>query len=238
MDRRKFSVSLILLTGCASTGAVPLGPTPETVEPTDGTEPAPLGDPNIDGAVSQNSSANRETITVPMSLYVVLDAADPQGSVLSSRRTEADLQVIAGNMREVWSQADVDFDPINIQTIEATTAAIEPITIGLDTGPFFNGAGSDFDVPSPSAINGFYVRTAGRVNGFAPTGSGVFFVVDEPSVNDERVSSHEVGHLFALHHDLQDAGTLMFSGTNGTVLSEEEQLVARYAAQGILDGAR
>ena len=115
---------------------------------------------------------------------------------------------------------------------------LEAIALGLDTSRFFDQVGATFDIPNPSAVNGFYVRTAGRVNGFAPSGSRVFFVIDEPSVHDERVSSHEVGHIFGLHHQLQDPGTLMFSGTNGTVLNEDEIVVARYTAQGVLDGAR
>ena len=92
--------------------------------------------------------------------------------------------------------------------------------------------------PPPGIVNGFYVREAAGVNGFAPTGRRIFFVVDEPSVHDERVSSHEVGHIFGLHHDLNNPGRLMFSGTNGTTLRPEEQAVARYIAQGLLDGAR
>lgn len=237
---RKLILALVLLTSCASivTGT--------------STDAGPTGDPIIDGAAATTTAAtettgapddtaefdDRSTITVPLSLYVVLDEADPAGSPLSSQRTEADLEVIAGNMATIWAQADVVFDPVNIETIEATTVSIEGIAAGLNTDAFFAQAGNDFEVPNLSAVNGFYVRSAGRVNGFAPLGNRLFFVVDEPSVNDERVSSHEVGHIFGLHHDLRDPGTLMFSGTNGTVLSDTEQLVARYTAQGILNGAR
>ena len=233
---RKLILALVLLTSCASivTGT--------------STDTGPTGDPIIDGATATTTSTgtsagaadteDRTTITVPLSLYVVLDQSDPASSPLSSERTEEDLQVIAANMGTIWAQADVVFDPINIETIEATTDSIQGIAAGLNTDAFFAQAGVDFEVPNLSAVNGFYVRSAGRVNGFAPLGNRLFFVVDEPSVNDERVSSHEVGHIFGLHHDLRDPGTLMFSGTNGTVLSDTEQLVARYTAQGILNGAR
>ena len=177
-------------------------------------------------------------VTVPLSLYVMHDAADPISSPLSSQRTEADLAVIAENMGEVWSQANVIFDPIAIETVEAPTDVLEAIALGLDASRFFDQIGVTFDIESPSAVNGFYVRAAGRANGFAPSGSRVFFVIDEPSVRDERVSSHEVGHIFGLHHQLDDADTLMFSGTNGTVLDQDEIIVARYGAQGVLDGVR
>lgn len=166
------------------------------------------------------------------------DVADTTGSPLSSQRTEDGLRVIADNMGEVWAQASVIFDPITVETIAAPTEVLQAIASGLDTTAFFDQAGVTFDIPNPSAVNGFYIRTAGRVNGFAPSRSRVFFVIDEPSVHDERVSSHEVGHIFGLHHQLEDPGTLMFSGTNGTVLTEEEIIVARYSAQGVLDGQR
>ena len=186
---------------------------------------------------SPNAPRPETPLTVPLSLYLMQDSAGTE-SPLSSRRTEDGLAIIAENMGVVWSQANVIFDPINIATITAPTDVLQAIATGLDTGAFFDQVGRTFDIPDPSAVNGFYLRTAGRVNGFAPTGSRVFFVIDEPSVHDERVSSHEVGHIFGLHHQLEDPGTLMFSGTNGTVLTQDEIVVARYTAQGVLDGVR
>ena len=180
----------------------------------------------------------RAPLSISLSLYVVLEESEQDEFGMSSQRTEADLEEISGNMSEIWSQADIIFDPVTISTIRVPPSALEGIVLNLDTDAFFDQIGQTFNVPDPSAVNGFYVRGAGRVNGFAPSGSRVFFVVDEPSVHDERVSSHEVGHIFGLHHQLADAGTLMFSGTNGTVLTQDEQTVTRYTAQGILDGAR
>ncbi len=63
-------------------------------------------------------------------------------------------------------------------------------------------------------------------------------MADEPTVHDERVSSHEVGHILGLHHALGDSDRLMFSGTNGTDLADEEITTSRYGATGILDGVR
>ena len=57
-------------------------------------------------------------------------------------------------------------------------------------------------------------------------------------MHDRRVSSHEVGHILGLHHVLTDSNRLLFSGTNGMALTDEEAAVARYVAQGILDGVR
>jgi hypothetical protein len=63
-------------------------------------------------------------------------------------------------------------------------------------------------------------------------------VIDEPSVFDRRVSSHEVGHMLGLHHVLDDPGRLLYSGTNGMSLTEDEATVARYFARGINRGVR
>lgn len=189
-------------------------------------------------AAAVETGEERNQISIPLSLFVVHDEDGPSEQGISSRRTEADLEGIASDMAAIWAQANITFDPVVITTIVVPAAALVGIVRNLDTQAFFDGAGTDFDIPNLSAVNGFYVRAAGLVNGFAPSGSRVFFVVDEPSVHDERVSSHEVGHIFGLHHQLEDASTLMFSGTNGTTLTPEEQTVSRYFAQGVLDGLR
>ncbi|MCP5100416.1 MAG: hypothetical protein GY943_33115 [Chloroflexi bacterium] len=77
-----------------------------------------------------------------------------------------------------------------------------------------------------------------QYNGTVPFSGRAFSVMDNPSVHHERVSSHEIGHILGLHHVLDDAGRLMFSGTNGMALSAEEVTVARYAAQGMLERVR
>ena len=178
-----------------------------------------------------------EPIEISMTLYLVDQTGDAGGDFGTSR-TEDDLAVIAENMATIWAQAGVVFEPLLIRRVSVPVDVVQPIALGLDSGPFFDQAGVSFEVPDAGVINGFYLRQAAGVNGFAPTGSRVFFVVDEPTVNDERVSSHEVGHLFGLHHVLDDDERLLFSGTNGTILNEQEQQVARYVAQGILDGQR
>lgn len=171
----------------------------------------------------------RESIRVPLTLHVVTEQGDPD-SELSSRRTVEEVTKIAENMADIWSQADVVFDPVHVNMLEIPRPVLIGISVG-DTAPFFEQVNATFVPQNGQAINGFYVPFAFGVNGFAPTASSIFFVVDEPSVNDERVSSHEVGHIFGLHHDLDDDTQLMFSGTNGTGLSEIEQTVARYSVQ-------
>ena len=168
---------------------------------------------------------------MPLSLHVVVEAG-ASDSDLSSTRTVDEVQLIADQIGNIWSQANIIFDPITVQQIEIPTPVLQGILLG-NTDQFFAQVNTTFVVENAQAINGFFVRSAFGVNGFNPQGSNLFFVVDEPSVPDERVSSHELGHVFGLHHDPVDPSQLMFSGTNGTGLSSLEQTVARYTAIGL-----
>ena len=140
-------------------------------------------------------------------------------------------------MIEIWAPANIAFEPITVAAITAEGDVLDALASGISS-PFIEQLGTDIDVPEPGVINGFYVADAGGPNGFNPFGSNIFVVDDDPTVRDERVSSHEVGHILGLHHALDDPSRLMFSGTDGTTLSSEERTVAAYAARGVLDGVR
>lgn len=183
------------------------------------------------------NQATLEPIEIPLTLYVV-DIEQIPDSPLATNRTEEELQSIAVAMAAIWAQAGVVFEPLNVRRVAASEDAIGQIATAGNSELFFEQAGVQFDVPDLGTINGFYLSEAAGVNGFTPRGSRIFFVVDQPTVDDERVSSHEIGHILGLHHVLEDPGRLMFSGTNGTALTETEQQVARYTAQGILNNQR
>ncbi len=174
-----------------------------------------------------------EPTAVSMSLYVV-DSSD--GGPGSSQRTVVEVEDIAVRMNTIWAQAGIELTIRTVARIDVPDAVLSDLALG-DTSSFLQTAGS-LTIPDPATINGFYVNQIGTANGVAPFGVRLFFVADNPSVNDERVSSHEVGHILGLHHDLEDDGRLMFSGTNGTQLTDEQINAARYAATGILDGVR
>ncbi|GMQ99143.1 MAG: hypothetical protein BMS9Abin17_1705 [Acidimicrobiia bacterium] len=177
-------------------------------------------------------------IEISMSLYVVDDASDPPSSPLSSSRTTDEIASIAERIRSIWLEAGVDLTIRTISRITAPPDVLERVARG-ETSSFVDAAVSGaISVPEPAIINGFYVRQVGSANGETPLGTRIFFVTDNPSVHDERVSSHEIGHILGLHHTQEDSGRLMYSGTNGMSFSDGEIDVARYGAAGILDGNR
>jgi hypothetical protein len=179
-----------------------------------------------------------EPIVLSLSLYIVDEAANSSPSRLSSQRDVAEVQQIAERIEAIWGQANVDLAVTTITRVEASTEVLSELSRG-ETGGFladlFDGS---IPVPGAGAINGFYVRSLGSINGIAPFGSRVFLVTDEPTVHDERVSSHEIGHILGLHHTTDDSDRLMFSGTNGMELTDDEIQAARYAARGVADGLR
>lgn len=176
-----------------------------------------------------------DPVPLPVSLYVVVSESEPE---LSSQRTVAEVEAIGVRITEIWAEAGVEIEIGFVGEIDVPPDVIRAL-IARDGRAFLIAAAEGrFEVPNPGAIVGFYTRDAGGVNGFAPFGQRAFFVTDEPTVFDERVSSHEIGHILGLHHELFDDGRLMFLGTNGMQLTDEEATVARYATQGMIDGAR
>ena len=164
------------------------------------------------------------------------DKEEPDPAI-STRRTEADLREILEGMNDIWSQVDIRLELQTIESVEVPEAVLRGMLAG-NLEPFFREIGDGVSLPQTSIINGFYMRSVGGPNGINPFRSRTFFVIDEPSVFDRRVSSHEVGHILGLHHVLGDPGRLLFSGTNGMTLTEDEATVARYFAQGIIQGVR
>ena len=174
-----------------------------------------------------------EPIVLPISIYIL----DDDGSELSSARTVEGLEEVYQKVNSIWAQAGIVLAVQTIHRVTVTPEYLQSIAV-RDFRFFFQGIGDDIELPEPSLLNGFYAQDIGGPNGITPFGSRAFFVTDVPSVHSERVSSHEIGHILGLHHVLDDPNRLMFSGTNGMLLSEEEIIVARYAAQGLLDGVR
>jgi hypothetical protein len=185
-------------------------------------------------------SPAREAITLTISLYSLVDDLDDPDPEFSSKRTEDDLREILAGINDIWSQADIVFEPQFIGALAVPPIVLVEISRG-NYANFLNAIQRDnIHLPDPGVFVGFYTKEVGGFNGITPYGIGsrTFFVDDEPTVFDRRVTSHELGHMLGLHHALDDEDRLLYSGTNGMTLTEEEIIVARYVAQGILDGVR
>ncbi len=211
-----FLISVAALAGCA----VARDSSPTSSPPTSVPEVAP-----------------RKVISLNISLFLLVDDEEEPNPTISTHRTKEDLREILQGMNEIWSQADIRLELQTIESVEVPEAILQGMLAG-DLAPFFNEMGESITLLQFSTINGFYVRGVGGPNGINPFRSRTFFVIDEPSVFDRRVSSHEVGHILGLHHVLDDPDRLLFSGTNGMTLTEDEATVARYFAQGIIQGVR
>jgi hypothetical protein len=189
-------------------------------------------------AASHDPEVASEPIRLSVSLYIVDEPEASTPSTLSSGRDVESLEMVFERMQAIWEPAGIELVIGSIARVAAPADALADLGRG-DTATFLGGLyDGSIEVPDPSAVNGFYVRSLGGINGVAPAGTRVFFVTDEPSVHDERVSSHEIGHIFGLHHEPEDSDQLMFSGTNGMELADDEIAVSRYVARGMLDGLR
>jgi len=224
--------ALSLLAACTAPAVTPPAAATLPAEQTsraDADEP-PADDPETSPPVQAAASI---PIPIPISIYIL----DDEAGEYASARTVEEVETILVNAAEIWSQAGIELDVQTVQRLTVPTSVLEQIA-GGDFSGFFRTAGAEFDIPDLSLINGFYVSAIGGPNGIAPSNTRTFFVMDEPSVHDERVTSHEIGHILGLHHTLDDRERLLYPGTNGMSLTDEEGVVARYVAQGLLEGMR
>jgi len=164
-------------------------------------------------------------ITLPVSVYIL----DDQDRTLSSTRTNQQLIEVFDKANEIWSQAGIKFELKYIGRIVLPPIILKELVNG-NYKPFLTGMNRDFQISHPSLFNGFYASSIGLVNGIK-VGGDMFFVSDFPSVRHERVTAHEIGHLLGLGHAHSDTSRLMYSGTNGTILTKEEIKTACYNAK-------
>ena len=192
-------------------------------------------------ALREQAESFTEVITVGISMYLLVDDLENPDPAISSKRSEEELKVILAGMNEIWGQANIRLELETLDTIEVDPDVLAQVAEG-NIMAFFDKLGGriPFTVAGPesSLISGFYTKRAGGANGISPLGTGWYMVIDEPSVFDHRVSSHEVGHILGLQHTGADRGRLLYSGTNGTTLTREEITLTRYLAMELLKAKR
>lgn len=188
------------------------------------------------GAVA---SAQREILTLPIAAFILV--ADDGERRLSSRRSVDSMAAHFAQVNRIWSQAGIELDPVEVQRVAVPGAllrglierrgrgGIADLFSAIRRGEIEFGRTAD-----KALIWAFYVSGLGGPNGLKPLGANAIFVVDAPSNDGYRVTSHEIGHILGLYHARNNPDQLLFSGTNGTVLTEEEQIVARYSARRLL----
>ena len=179
----------------------------------------------------------QEQITIGISMYLLVDDAEDPNPAVSSRRTEEELTGILARMNEIWGQANVRLELETLDTIVVDREVLKEVGAG-NIMAFFDRLGEDIPFTQTGLISGFYTRRVGGPNGITPLGSRWYMVVDEPSVFDHRVSSHEVGHILGLRHTLGDRGRLLYPGTNGMSLTAQEITLTRYVAMELLKAQR
>lgn len=197
---------------------------------------------NEDTTPSQNAvEASLEQITVGISMYLLVDDLEDPNPAVSSVRTEAELIAILERMNQIWGQANVRLELAKVDTLVVDREVLKEVGTG-NIKAFFDRLGESipFDETGSqtSLISGFYTRRIGGPNGITPLGSRWYMVMDQPSVFDHRVSSHEVGHILGLQHTLNDPGRLLYPGTNGMSLTPEEITRTRHVAMELLKAQR
>ncbi|MEM8860654.1 MAG: hypothetical protein AAGD96_20220 [Chloroflexota bacterium] len=163
-------------------------------------------------------------------LSITVFILDDHEQVFSSGRTAEEVLKIQDEVNDIWQQANIYFEVDEIRRV-AVPIDITAHVIRREVDEFFQAIAQESDVFSTeSQISGFYVQTLKGDNGLHPVGYPVFFVADETFNNSARAVAHETGHILGLDHTHNAPERLMHSGTNGTLLTKEEIILARRTA--------
>ena len=162
-------------------------------------------------ATSQD--ARRKTLTIPVGIYILESERNNDG--LSSRRSIDSMRDHFRQVNKIWSQADIVLSPVVIKKLAVPRNLLLALVNRKGRGgirDFFRGISSgeiEIGNDKNALVWGFYTRSLGGPNGLKPRGANVYFVADNTTVNDARVSSHEIGHVFGLYHSHFNANKLL-----------------------------
>ena len=177
-----------------------------------------------------------EIITLGISMCRLIGDCDEPDPAISSQRTEEELLEIVARMNDIWAPAGIRLEAKTMPTIKLPKELLARVAYG-EIRALLQELGESVEPPGPGVINGFYTRSLEGPNGIAFPARGIFMVTDEPSVFDRGVSGHEVGHVMGLPHSPTDPGRLLFSGTNGMYLTDNEITISRIMASELLESS-
>ena len=184
------------------------------------------------------TNGENKTLTLPTGVFIV-DATNG-ASQMSSQRTVASMKEHYRRVNRVWSQAGIEIEPVIVKRISVPPDLIQGLIRKRGRGGvanFFRAIRRgeiDMGRNNNAVIWNFFVRSLGGPNGLQSQGVNSTFVVDNPRNAGFRVTSHEIGHILGLYHARHNPNKLLFSGSNGLRLSEEEIGVARYFAKQLI----
>jgi len=166
-----------------------------------------------------DDSSDSEDIIISVTAHILNDPED----LISSKRDEKNILELFESVNEIWSQARIK---VEVKEVIIDNVASDIISKIYGREGEISSLLRSFDEESFNAVFASNID----VNGVAFVGLDFFMVNDRTTVHDFRAASHEIGHLLGLQH-VPERNMLMFQGSNGMLLSEEEIEFARQNAR-------
>ncbi len=139
-----------------------------------------------------------------------------------SIRSSRSLQGLMEEANRIWRQAGIMFAVTDIAYTN-----IEPDTLHDAVNGSPSGLAS-VEGYEPDKINLLFVpEIPGGLNGISFPSYRAALIADSTTANSYRTVAHELGHILRLRHSPYPE-RLMYTGTNGELLAEEEISFARF----------